>query len=138
MLRKFGLFALFMLFFSESASAKSLYFDGYTSYNRYGNNITLRADYIRNARNSRTGTIKMQLWATKYKYRGGYINGYVVGEANLGELYANRYFRNVSRTVYFNSPPPGYYYLTMVLAEYGHNGSYRTMDYINYRRKERF
>jgi len=138
MLRKLSLLALFMTFLTSSASAKNLYFDGYTSYNRYGGNITLSADFVRNTRNARTGTLKMQLWATKQKYRGGYINGYVVGEVNLGELYANRYFQNVSRTVYFRQPPAGYYYMTMILAEYRYNGQYETMDYVNYQRQERF
>ncbi|MBN2825711.1 MAG: hypothetical protein JXQ76_10320 [Campylobacterales bacterium] len=138
MLRKLALLALFVSFFTSSASAKSLYFDGYTSYNRYGSNITLSADYIRNTRNARTGTLKMQLWATRSKYRGGYINGYIVGETTLDPLYANRYYRNVSRTVYFRQPPAGYYYMTLVLAEYRHNGQYQTMDYVNYRRQERF
>jgi hypothetical protein len=138
MLRKIGLLALFMMLFSTTASAKSVYFDGYTSYNRYGNNITLRADYVRNTRNARTGTLKLQLWATRYKYRGGYINGYIVGQSTLGELYANRYYRNVSRTVRFRRPPPGYYYMTLVLAEYRYDGTYKTMDYVNYRRRESF
>jgi len=32
----------------------------------------------------------------------------------------------------------GYYYMTMILAEYRYNGQYETMDYVNYQRQERF
>ncbi|MEA2029879.1 MAG: hypothetical protein U9N49_13030 [Campylobacterota bacterium] len=138
MLRKIAFISLFIIFLSSFASAKSLYFDGYTSYDWYGNNLTLQADYIRNTRNARTGTLKMQLWATRYKYRGGYLDGYVLGEVEIGELHANRYYRNMSRTTYMRKPPRGSYFLTLVLAEFQHNGRYQTIDYVSYRKKERF
>jgi len=138
MLRRIILLALFSMFFASHVSAKSVYIDGYTSYDRYGNSINISADYIRNKRNARTGTLKLQLWATRSKYRGGYINGYIVGQSTLGELYANRYYRNISRDVAFKRPPPGRYYMTMILAEYRYDGTYKTMDYVNYKRRERF
>lgn len=136
------LFGVFLtIAFSLNLSAKDLYFEGYTYYDFYQNqpnSITLTVDKIYNARNARTGTLKVQLWAMSYPYDGGYINGYVVAETTLGELYPNRYYGNVSRSVPFVMPPPGRYFMTMVLAEFQHNGQYQTIDWINYKRKERF
>jgi hypothetical protein len=120
------------------AYAKELQFSGYTSYQRHGGTITLSADRIKNNRNGgKSGTLKVMLWATKYKYRGGRINGYILGQSDLGQLYGNRYFNRIARNVTFYSPPRGRYYMTLTLSEYRY-GRYEVVDYVNYSRKERF
>jgi len=118
--------------------AKDLQFSGYTSYKRSGGSIRLQADTVRNNRNGGiSGTLKLMLWACNRKYRGGRINGYVIGESVLGQLNGNNYFPNVSNWVSFIAPPLGSYYMTLTLSEYSH-GRYEIVDYVNYRRRERF
>jgi len=119
--------------------ASNVKFEGMTSYNRYGNQITLSADRVKSYKGrGKTGTLKMMLWASKRKYRGGNINGYVVGQSKLGQLIGNNYYSNLRRTVSFRTPPRGrYYYMTLTLSEY-QNGRYRIVDYVSYKRKERF
>jgi len=117
--------------------AKNLQFSGYASYKRYGGQMRLKADTVRNNSYRRSGTLKMTLWATRYKYRGGTINGYVVAKTRLGTLRGNRYFRNISRKASFRAPPRGRYYMTMTLSQYK-NGRYKIVDYINFSRRERF
>jgi len=118
--------------------ASNVKFEGYTSYNRYGSQITLSADRVKSYKGGgKTGTLKMMLWASNRKYRGGNIRGYVVGESKLGQLIGNNYYSNLSRTVRFNPPPRGRYYMTLTLSEY-QNGRYKIVDFVSYKRKERF
>ena len=137
MLKKFLVVALLQSIFMF-AYAKQIQYEGMTSYNRYGNEITLSADRVkRYKRSGRSGTLKMMLWASKRKYRGGNIRGYVVGESKIGRLIRNNYYSNLHRTVRFKNPPRGRYYMTLTLSEY-RNGRYQIVDYVNYKRKERF
>ena len=120
------------------AYAKDLQFSGYTSYKRYGGVMNLSADTVRNNRSQGvSGDLKIMLWATTRKYRGGQINGYVVAESRLGRLRGNNYFPRVSRDASFYAPPMGRYFMTLTLSEYRY-GRYEVVDYINYKRKETF
>ncbi len=138
MLKKFLFLFLFQAVFLVSANAKSLYISGYTSYDISRGNINISVDRIHNKRRSgRSGTLKLAIWVTKYRYRGGTISGYVIGETTLGQLYANKYYADVSRTVNYYRPPRGRYYTTFVLSEY-RNGRYLTVDYITYDTRKPF
>lgn len=139
MFKKFLIVAMLQsVFLFTYASAKQIQYEGYTSYNRYGSQITLSADRVKSYRGrGKTGTLKMMLWASKHKYRGGNIRGYVVGESKLGRLIGNNYYSNLRRTVSFKTPPRGRYYMTLTLSEY-RNGRYQIVDYVSYQRKERF
>jgi len=119
------------------AYASDIRFSGKTSYDRYGGTIRLTADRIDNYSGYTSGSLKIMLWATTRKYKGGKINGYVVGESPLDRLYANRYFYGISKNVRFYTPPRGSYFMTMTVSEYK-NGRYEIVSYVNYPRKERF
>lgn len=135
-MKKFLLIAL-VFALSSFGYAKNLQFSGYSSYKRFGGQIRIKADTVRNNSYYKSGTLKITLWATRYKYRGGTINGYIVGSTKLGRLRGNRYFRNISRRTSFRAPPRGRYYMTMTLSEYK-NGRYKIVDYIKFSRRERF
>jgi hypothetical protein len=113
--------------------SKQLELVGYSGYQRYGNVMNLRVDAVRNNRPSGiSGDLKLTLWATNTPYRGGYIQGHIIAEARLGQLYGNRHFPRVSKNANFYAPARGRYYMTLTLAEYKHNGRYEVMDYITY------
>ncbi len=137
MFKKFLIVAVLQSLFIF-AYAKQIQYEGYTSYNRYGNQITLSADKVKSyRRGGKTGTLKMMLWASKNKYHGGNIRGYVVGQSKIGRLRGNNYYKNLNRKVKFKTPPRGRYYMTLTLSEYRH-GKYKIVDYVSYKRRERF
>jgi len=104
-------------------------------YSAVGNVVTYGVDRITNYRPFYTtsGTLAIQGWATSAPYYGGgTLVGYKLVESPLGTLQGGYYFANVMRTQTLTSlPPPGYYYIVFVLAEW--NGSqYVTVDYGNF------
>lgn len=137
MFKKFFLLMLIQSLFLF-AYAKDLQFSGYTSYKRYGGTMNLSADTVRNNRmQGVSGDLKIMLWATRDKYRGGYINGFVVAQSRIGRLRGNNFFSRVSRDASFYAPPRGRYFMTLTLSEYRY-GRYEIVDYINYNRRESF
>ncbi len=120
------------------AYAKDLQFSGYTSYKRSGGVMNLSADTVRNNRRQGvSGDLKIMLWASTQKYRGGRIHGYVVAQSRIGRLNANNFFSRVSRNASFYVPPRGRYSMILTLSEYRY-GRYEIVDYINYNRRESF
>ena len=104
-------------------------------YSAVGNVVTYGVDRITNYRPYYTtsGTLAIQGWATSAPYYGGgTLVGYKLVESPIGTLQGGYYFSNVIRTQTLTSlPPPGYYYIVFVLAEW--NGSqYVTDDYGNF------
>jgi len=98
---------------------------GEVSYNiDYGTGqATLRAETIANRSTTRTtGSLKLELWATVNPYSGGTINGTQMAAFRLpgnGQLSPNTSFTGVSLSGAVNAePPPGSYYVTMILSEF--------------------
>ncbi len=128
MRRTIFLFCLSFFIFSIELSAQN--FSGTWGYKIDGNYITLYGDKIQNQNNGgRTGTLKVAIWATNYRYNGGRINGYTLYEYTLDPLDAGRYYYDVSNTGWCTYPPSGSYYLTILLLEY--DGDYKIVDYIS-------
>ena len=94
-----------------------------------GNYITLYGDKIQNQNNSgTTGTLKVAIWATKYPYNGGTINGYKLYEYTLDPLDAGYVYNDVSQTGWCTMPPSGSYSLSILLLEY--DNPYYIVDYL--------
>lgn len=93
-------------------------------------NLRLQADRITSTRASGTsGNLRLSLWATTtVPVFGNTLNGFNLGTAQLTTLAAGQEIVNVDRTVPFNSPPAGCYYLTMVLEEQQPDTSYVYVD----------
>lgn len=70
---------------------------------------------IANRRTTRSGTLYLQLWATT---TSGGNRGYQLGQTRLGEIPANMAFNNISDVISVNPPPPGTYFISLLLAEY--------------------
>jgi subtilisin-like proprotein convertase family protein len=87
--------------------------------------VTLNADFVQNVGQSKSGTVRLELWLTKEPWNPtGSNTGYEIAvdrftsDAN-GKLDAGHYFRNVSATVPLdNLPPPGTYFVTLAAAQY--------------------
>ncbi len=118
--------------FSSGAgtSGSDLKLEGPASWSRTGNKLTLKVSKVTNASaEGKSGTLRLQLWATQTSYSGGSIKGYVLGNVSLKQLTAGYYFSNINKTVSFIKPPNGTYYTTLTLEEY-QSGKYVIKSYI--------
>ncbi len=79
--------------------------------------VDMAIEKISHTRRGQTGTLKLSLWATETPYRGGAINGWEVGQVRKGQLDAGHVFNDVRNTAKLNPPPPGWYYVSLVLSE---------------------
>lgn len=112
-------------------AGKPLAFVGGVSYAYKGSVLTLRANQILNRRGGGySGTLRLQLWATRKTYSGGGINGYILGTAQLKSLNAGYSYNKLAQTTRFFPPPHGRYRLTLTLEEYD-SGEYTIVDYVN-------
>ena len=119
---------LIILLSNIAVNAQSL--SGNWGYKIDGKQITLYGDKVRNHNNGgRSGTLKIAIWATKYPYNGGTINGYKLYEYQLDPLDAEYYYSNVSNTGWCTYPPSGSYSLTILLLEYDYD--YEIVDFIS-------
>jgi len=118
---------LILGFLSFDINAQNL--SGTWGYKINGNYITLYGDKIQNQNNSgTTGTLKVAIWATKYPYNGGTINGYKLYEYTLDPLDAGYVYNDVSQTGWCTMPPSGSYSLSILLLEY--DNPYYIVDYL--------
>lgn len=127
--------AAFFLSLFTGLFAQSL--SGTWGYEITGREITLYGDKINNLNEGgRSGTLKLALYATRFRYNGGSINGYELFETNFEPLEGGYYYYDVSKTGYISFPPSGYYYLTILLLEY--NYGFEIVDYISMDKYEYF
>lgn len=103
---------------------------GYTLRN---GNININIGEIANQREQGniSGTLSIELWALKQAYDGGNFNGFPVAGTTIGEIYGQHYISPLNFDLAFQAPPPGTWYLTLMLREW--NGvAYETRDFVNF------
>lgn len=131
--------ALILLSFS-AAWASRIEISGRYRYRYRGQRCTLQVRKISNhsPRGSRSGTLRLVLWAHRRPYNGGTMRGYRVADVYLGRLYGGKAYYDVYKVTNLKRPPSGrYYYMTIAVSEYN-NGRYRIADYRTFPRKQRF
>jgi hypothetical protein len=127
LVRVVGLAALLVAFcaaWTAPAGAQRIQLAGSSSYQINGSSVTLRAERIlNNSYSSKTGTIHLQLWATTGSSPFG--SGTALADANLaavpglgdGRIFPRSSFVNVQASVPFTEPPPGTYYIHLLVIE---------------------
>ena len=109
--------------------------EGSTSYRISAKGAFINAAKIVNSGDSTSGALRLRLWATKNRYTGGSINGYVVATRGLGELSAGYRLTIPSKEEScIKKPRRGSYFMTLTLEEY-RNGGYVVIDSVNFRSK---
>jgi hypothetical protein len=93
--------------------------------------ITLYADLIENKRDTTTGALRLQVWATDQLYSEGTLTGYPMGTLPLNPLRVGYYYEDIFYAVRFNVPPPGIYYTTLALEEY-RGGGFNVVDFVSF------
>lgn len=116
---------LFVLFASTSQAAVQL--SGTYGYviDPATRTVRLNAERIENTSSVyTTGTLRLELWASRTPYIGGGITGYRIGVLPInsttnGTLSPNYFYSNTTGvTPITNWPPDGSYYMTMMVSEY--------------------
>jgi hypothetical protein len=111
---------------------------GTVSWATSGSSINISATKVMNlSYTSSTGSLRLQIWATRSRYTGGTISGYVLGRRNLNPLQPRYYYSNISGSVSYTRPPRGTYYTTITVEEYTSSG-WVIRDYINFNGTKQF
>ncbi|MCP5557934.1 MAG: hypothetical protein H7A55_09305 [Verrucomicrobiaceae bacterium] len=106
-----------------------------TSYE--GGTVTMQVGKISHTRRTRTGTLRLALWATKQPYRGGDISGFELGRVEKKALEPGYSYTDVQNTAKLQRPPGGTYYLAIVLSEYDGN-AYRIVAHLTSEKSSKF
>lgn len=94
-----------------------------------GGTIDLWVGKISHTRTGNTGTLELAAWATKRPYNGGPIEGYLMGVVKKEALKPGYSYTDVHNTAKYKAPPPGTYYVTLVLSEFV-DGAYRIQAHL--------
>ena len=95
-----------------------------------GDSVTFSVKRVENSGRSRTGSLKLEVWATRAPYTGAGIRGHQLAQVQLGELEGNHFFGNLSYTrTLMRVPPAGAYYVTIFLTERQQDGRDASRDY---------
>ena len=87
-----------------------------------GGTVDIGVGKISHTRTGPTGTLKLAVWATKRPYNGGNIEGFKIGEVKKEALQAGYTYTDVKNTAKYTAPPPGTYWVSLVLSEYDGTG----------------
>jgi len=119
---------------NTSTASGLIYLTSPSGWSIRGSKITIRAARVGNSRTSGTsGTLRLNIWATKKKYRGGTLRGRIIGDYKMSPLPARSYYPSVNAKVKYRRPSPRRrYYTVIALSEYTSAGwilrDYRTFS----------
>lgn len=92
--------------------------------------VTIYAEQLLNQRPTRSGMLRIRLWATTTPYNGeAVLQGYPMATRSVGRIYGGSPVNLFSRSAFFRPPPTGEYYVTMTLEEYV-PGGWNIVDYV--------
>jgi helix-hairpin-helix protein len=108
--------------------------DGRVGYRINGDDVVLEAERIRNPRASDniSGSLSMELWALADPYRGGIVEGHVLGRVDLGRLAGQTSLDAVVERVPFSPPPAGNWEIVLMLREWAGPAGYVTRDFARF------
>ena len=88
-----------------------------------GGTVEIQVGQISHTRNSHTGTLKLTVWATRAPWNSS-ASGYTLGVVQKEALKQGFSYTNFKNTAKYTRPPPGVYYITLLLSEFS-DGEYR-------------
>jgi hypothetical protein len=94
--------------------------------------VQIYTEEMLNQRGSRSGTLRIRLWATATPYAGeSILEGYPMATRGVGRLSSGGSIPLFSRSAIFRAPPTGEYYVTMTLEE-AVPGGWNIVDYVTF------
>lgn len=120
------LLTLLLTLCASLALAQTVTISGSTSMSASGSQVSLSIDKISNTSASgTTGSLRIELWATRSAYSGGSISGYKTASIRTSQISGgsdtlgpNQYFSGLKLTLPFEAPPADYSYFTVIVSEY--------------------
>ena len=108
--------------------------DGRVGYRINGDDVVLEAERIRNPRASDniSGSLSLELWALADPYRGGIVEGHVLGRVDLGRLAGQTSLDAVVERVPFSPPSAGNWEIVLMLREWAGPAGYVTRDFARF------
>lgn len=105
--------------------------NGHCAYRIEGDRVHLSVGEIANqrAQGDVSGTLSVELWALKRPYDGQSFEGVALAGTQIGEVLGQHYLSQCHYDLCFQSPPPGTWYVTLMLREW--NGqAFETCDHV--------
>lgn len=123
----------FFTFNKKTYIGRQLELNGSAKYCLEGNGtVRIQCSKVsNNRRRGNSGSLRLELWATKKKYTGGTINGSRIAFHQLDSLDAGQYYYDINRLLEYSQPTSGWYYITLCLCEYD-GYDYPLFDYITF------
>ncbi|MEM6638367.1 MAG: hypothetical protein AAF610_00555 [Pseudomonadota bacterium] len=93
------------------------------TYRVSGDFVDLEVDELTNTRSTRSGSLRLELWATRQAYPGfGTITGTVFAQAVLDPLEGGFRYTDIDRSLVYNRPASGDYFVTLTVSEFTGTG----------------
>lgn len=118
---------------ADTIPAAGLAITGNCGYEVAGGRVTIKVDEIHNHRDhgNLSGTLALELWGLKQPYSGGDFQGVALAGTRIGEVSGQHFLSGCVYDLVFQDPPPGTWYLTLMLREWNGTG-YITRDHVTF------
>lgn len=93
-----------------------------------GGTLEIKVAKISHTRTGNTGSLELAVWATDRPYNGGDISGYKLGSVNKSALQRGYSYTSLENTAKYKRPPPGTYYISLLLSEF--DSGYKIRSYL--------
>jgi competence ComEA-like helix-hairpin-helix protein len=105
-------------------------FEGAVAYGIEGDEVLISAESVLNPRSegNTSGSLTLELWASSEPYVSGAPRGHRLAGAELGSIYGQYVLPDVARRTAFAAPPPGQWYVALLLREWTVAQGYVTRD----------
>lgn len=122
----------------DGTTSGYLNLSGRASWTTSGDHIDIRADKVTNTSTTITsGSIRVRIWATRSRYTGGSMTGYILGTRTLSPLAPGYHYQKIKGKVRYKRPPGGKYFTTITVEEFSDSGWF-IQDYLNFSGTSRF
>jgi len=110
------------------------HFDGRVGYRIDDDQVVLEAEAIHSPRanDNISGSLTLELWAVTHPYRGGRVDGHLLGRADLGRLAGQASLTAIAARMPFTPPAPGEWEVVMTLCEWTEAAGYVTRDHARF------
>jgi hypothetical protein len=105
--------------------------NGAMSWQSKGSKVTIRVGQVENNRETRSGKLRLRLWALPTPYYGHSQRGYILASKEFNKLRSHFLYKNLRFSTSFKRPTPGVYYTVLFLEERV-GKKWVVMDYINF------
>ena len=110
------------------------HFDGRVGYRIDDDHVVLEAAAIHSPRanDNISGSLSLELWAVTHPYRGGRVDGHLLGRTDLGRLAGQESLTAIAARTPFTPPAPGEWEVVMTLCEWTEAAGYVTRDHARF------